>query len=150
MSRRSRPGTPGTPRRIGSAPCGLDGRPAGRNGASGREVDGSPSGQSTVADCQVLERAFSGTAEEALARAGPLDPYVRQVGGQSGICMAEGYAMAGETARALEMLEVAVDQGFINYPFLAKYDNFLEPVRRDPRGQVLLARVRREWETFDA
>ena len=50
----------------------------------------------------------------------------------------------------LEMLEVAVDQGFINYPFLAKYDDFLEPVRHDPRGQVLLARVRREWETFDA
>jgi TolB-like protein/Flp pilus assembly protein TadD len=63
--------------------------------------------------------------------------------------LAEGYAMAGAAEDAMRWLSVAVDRGYINYPFLARYDPCFEPIRTDPRFQLLLEAVRERWERFE-
>ena len=63
--------------------------------------------------------------------------------------LAEGYAMAGAAEDAIRWLSVAVDRGYINYPFLARYDPCFEPVRTHPRFQQLLEGVRERWQTFE-
>jgi hypothetical protein len=45
---------------------------------------------------------------------------------------------------------LAVDRGFINYPFLAGHDPFFKPLRREPRFKRLLEIVRCRWEAFEA
>jgi len=39
---------------------------------------------------------------------------------------------------------------WINYPFLSRIDPWLETIRGDPRFEALMARVRHEWEAFEA
>lgn len=63
--------------------------------------------------------------------------------------LAQGYAMAGVPERAVHWLAIAVDRGFINYPFLARYDPFVETLRTDPRFQELLEVVRKRWQRFE-
>jgi predicted Zn-dependent protease len=63
--------------------------------------------------------------------------------------LAEGYAMAGVGERAIHWLAVAVDRGYINHPFLARYDPCLEQVRSEPRFQQLLKHVRERWLSFE-
>ena len=63
--------------------------------------------------------------------------------------LAQGYAMAGVPERAIDWLAIAVDRGFINYPFLARYDPFFESLRGDSRFQQLLDVVRDRWEKFE-
>jgi non-specific serine/threonine protein kinase len=62
--------------------------------------------------------------------------------------LAQGYAVAGMPDRALHWLAIAVDRGFINYPFLARHDPFLKGIRGEPRFQKLLETVRERWEKF--
>jgi hypothetical protein len=64
--------------------------------------------------------------------------------------LAQGYALAGAPERALHWLEIAVDRGFINHPFLARHDPFLESLRSHPRFQKLMGTVRDRWEMFEA
>jgi len=63
--------------------------------------------------------------------------------------LAEGYALAGIEERALHWLAVAVDRGFINYPFLAQHDPFFAGLRGRPRFEALMRTVRDRWEQFD-
>ena len=51
--------------------------------------------------------------------------------------------------RAIHWLSIAVDRGFINYPYLAHHDPFLKTVRTDSRFQELVATVRERWEKFE-
>ena len=43
--------------------------------------------------------------------------------------LAQGYALARMPERAMRWLAIAVDRGFINYPFLAKHDPVFEGLR---------------------
>jgi tetratricopeptide (TPR) repeat protein len=49
---------------------------------------------------------------------------------------------------ALEWLEYAVQNGFINYPFLADHDHLLSNLRSEERWGTILARVKTLWEAF--
>jgi len=59
-----------------------------------------------------------------------------------------GYALVGETERALAWLDHAANMGFVNYPFLLA-DPLLEPIRGEPGFGLLAERVKRDWETFE-
>lgn len=63
--------------------------------------------------------------------------------------LAQGFALAGMPDPAMHWLEVAVERGFINYPFLARYDPFFETLRSRPRFEQLLAIVHDRWERFE-
>jgi tetratricopeptide (TPR) repeat protein len=63
--------------------------------------------------------------------------------------IAQGYAQAAMPERALYWLAIAVDRGFINYPFLAHHDPSFEGLRRHPEFAALMARVRDRWERFE-
>jgi TolB-like protein len=64
--------------------------------------------------------------------------------------LAHGYAMAGDTERAIDWLAVAAGRGFINYPFLAQHDPLLRSLRGSARFEALLQEIERRWQTFDA
>ena len=64
--------------------------------------------------------------------------------------LAEGFAMLGEPALAVHWLKTAVDKGFVNYPFLARHDPALEPIRKDPAFRSVLETVKHRWERFEA
>jgi TolB-like protein len=64
--------------------------------------------------------------------------------------IAQGLALAGAPEPALRWLQVAVERGFINYPFLARHDPFFRPLRGHPELQRLLGIVRERWEKFEA
>ena len=97
-----------------------------------------------------LAHALAGNAEgvnatvtpdiEAVATASDLFPRM----------LAQGYALAGVPERALHWLDIAVGRGFINYPFLARYDPFTQTLRTDPRFLQLMEIARDRWERFEA
>lgn len=62
----------------------------------------------------------------------------------------QAYAMAGDVAQAVHWTGVAVDRGFINYPFLSEHDPFLSALAGDPAWDALLGEVRARWEAFPA
>ena len=63
--------------------------------------------------------------------------------------IADACALAGRLDDAVGWLAVAVQQGFVNYPYLAKHNPHLASMREFPAFQDLLLDVRRRWETFD-
>ena len=64
--------------------------------------------------------------------------------------LGQAYALAGENDAALRWISVAVDRGFINYPFLAQHDPLLNALHAMPAYEALLARVKVAWERFQA
>jgi TolB-like protein/tetratricopeptide (TPR) repeat protein len=64
--------------------------------------------------------------------------------------IAAGYAMKGMPEPALRWLAIAVDRGFINYPFLARYDRSLASLRALPAFHELMESVRQRWAAFEA
>lgn len=60
-----------------------------------------------------------------------------------------GYSIIGEKEEALNWLEKWIDLGFINYPFLNKYNAFLENIRSEKRFKQFMKRVKHEWENFE-
>jgi TolB-like protein/thioredoxin-like negative regulator of GroEL len=62
--------------------------------------------------------------------------------------LAQGYALAGMPDRAIEWLAIAVERGFVNYPFLAHHDPFFAACRGLPEFQRILDVVRSRWERF--
>ena len=57
--------------------------------------------------------------------------------------LAQAFALADQRPAALRWLRIAIDRGFINYPFLARHDPCLKRLRRDARFQRLLRLTRR-------
>jgi non-specific serine/threonine protein kinase len=64
--------------------------------------------------------------------------------------LAQGFALAGEKEPAIKWLQVAVDRGFVNYPFLARHDSSFNALHGEPTFEALLAAARRRWECFEA
>jgi hypothetical protein len=62
--------------------------------------------------------------------------------------LAESYAMAGNTGRALAVVEEAVDKGFYAYDFMAKYCPFMAPLRGMSEYERIMAKARGRWEAF--
>ena len=93
-----------------------------------------------------LVDALEGRQEAALQRLSeidltPLDPH-------NIFHLSESFAMAGDTARALEVLEMSVDLGFFPYPFLNEYCPFMEPLRSLPGFAAVLEKARVKTEMF--
>jgi eukaryotic-like serine/threonine-protein kinase len=63
--------------------------------------------------------------------------------------VAHGYALAGMSDCAVHWLEIAVDRGFINYPFLAHHDPIFARLGGEPRFKTLLETVHDRWERFE-
>ena len=59
------------------------------------------------------------------------------------------FAIIDDKKEAIDWLEVAVNRGFINYPFLNEYDPLLENIRGEERFKRLMERVKYEWENFE-
>ena len=64
--------------------------------------------------------------------------------------LSESYAMAGDAARALELLEWAVDHGFYTHEFFAKWCVFLVPLRGMPEFDRIIAKAARRVAEFNA
>ncbi len=60
--------------------------------------------------------------------------------------MTDGYALIGRPDDALQWLRTAIDQGFINYPYLTEHDPFLEAISGDPRFRQMMDEVKPRWE----
>lgn len=58
--------------------------------------------------------------------------------------------MAAETARALRLLEHAVDRGMYPHRFYAEYCPFMAPLRGSPDFDRIVAKAQRRVEAFDA
>jgi hypothetical protein len=58
--------------------------------------------------------------------------------------------MAGDTARALELLEFAVDHGMYPYQFYAKFCPFMAPLRGMPEFDRIVAKAARRVAEFSA
>ena len=96
-----------------------------------------------------VAHALAGNRSDALAM---LTPQVETIANGTDVFprfLAIGYAAIHMADRAIHSLSIAVDRGFINYPFLAHHDPFMKPLRTDPRFRQLLATVREQWEKFD-
>lgn len=96
-----------------------------------------------------LAHALAGNRPAALA---VLTPEIEAIASATDVFprfLAHGYAAAGMPERAIHWLSIAVDRGFINYPFLARHDPFLKGLRADSRFRRLLAVVRERWEKFE-
>ena len=63
--------------------------------------------------------------------------------------LAQGYALVDMREQALRWLAVAVDRGFINYPFLTRHDPFFLDIRRDDSFRQLMETVRVRWKSFE-
>ena len=110
-------------------------------GRVGVALEGSVNGSYAL----FLKNALEGNAEVALSHATPemerairTDHFTRTV--------ADGYALIGRRTDAVRWIRIAMDCGFINYPFLAQHAPFLSSVRTDPGFQELMDELKVRWE----
>ena len=96
-----------------------------------------------------LAHALAGNAEDAHATMTQEIEAVATAADVFPRFVAQGYALAGMSERALHWLAIAVDRGFINYPFLAQHDPSFRRLRSEPRFQKLMETVRDRWERFE-
>jgi tetratricopeptide (TPR) repeat protein len=116
---------------------------AGRHAASCHEA--APENAYAVQVLSLVD-ALEGRQDVALERLAdvditPLDPHNK-------FHLSESFAMAGDTRRALEVLEISVDQGFYPYPFINEYCPFMAPLRSLPEFAPILAKSKEKTEAF--
>jgi len=97
----------------------------------------------------MLKHGLQGDKERALHdMTDDFREWCRGEGGWSSF-IAHSFALLNEKEEALDWLEHAVNQGYIDYPYFSKNDPYLENVRREPRFKKLMERVKHEWENFE-
>ena len=102
---------------------------------------------------QIVSLLAGASASPSTSETPAIDAMTEQIVATSDIFprfIADAYALAGDTDRALHWLELAMDRGFINYPYLAKHNRLLVSLHDDEGFQGLLERARKAWESFDA
>jgi TolB-like protein len=85
----------------------------------------------------------NGEARELLATVNttPLD-------GHNKFHLGEAFAIAGDTARALELVEQGVDHNFYPHDFIARHSPFMAPLRGMPEFERILAKAARRVADF--
>ena len=63
--------------------------------------------------------------------------------------VADCFALVNEADAAIDFLERAVEFGFINAPWLSKYEPFLENLRSESRFRCMMEAVRTAWREFE-
>ena len=101
-----------------------------------------------TAQLSALVDAAEGRHEAALATLTRVDRSVLDA--HHTFHLAESVAMAGDTARALELLEWAVDHGMYPYRFYAEFCPFMEPLRGMPEFDRIVAKAARRVADFSA
>ena len=97
-----------------------------------------------------LKCALQGDTDKALKAVSPeLKAAARCSDDMFPRMLAQCYALLNDKQEALDWLEIATRRGFINYPFLAKFDSMLENIRGEARFKQLMKRVKQEWEDFE-
>ncbi|HEX6203404.1 MAG TPA: tetratricopeptide repeat protein [Thermoanaerobaculia bacterium] len=59
------------------------------------------------------------------------------------------FAAVGEKDTALDLLANAVARGLLNFPLLAQFDPFLEPLRGEPAFEALVGEVEGRWKALE-
>jgi non-specific serine/threonine protein kinase len=96
-----------------------------------------------------LANAAMGHSHEAEAE---LTPQIEAIAHATDVFprfLAEGFALAGARQSAIHWLQVAIDRGFVNYPFLSRHDPTFEALRSDSAFKALLETARHRWERFE-
>jgi TolB-like protein len=96
-----------------------------------------------------LANAATGHPHEAEAE---LTPQIEAIARATDVFprfLAEGFALAGVPECAIQWLQVAIDRGFINYPFLSQHDPAFEALRGDSAFKALLETAKHRWERFE-
>lgn len=62
--------------------------------------------------------------------------------------MASSYALIDEKEQAMDWLQISINLGNFNYPFLNEYDPFLENLRGEERFRKMMAEIKVRWESF--
>lgn len=98
---------------------------------------------------QFLEHALAGEADAAHRAMSPEIAAAATAADVFPRMLAQGYALAGMADQAIHWLNIAVDRGFINYPYLSQHDPFFSRLRNDRRVADLLESVRERWSRFE-
>ena len=127
--------------------CALAGRTADAVKQATWMVEHAPALPYTVQLSSLLDGVQGRPAEASAALerlgAGVLDAHMT-------FHLSESYAMAGETARALELLDWAVEHGFYPAQFFAKWCPFMAPLRGSPEFDRIVAKAARRVAEFSA
>jgi TolB-like protein/predicted Zn-dependent protease len=97
-----------------------------------------------------LAHAATGRFREAEAQ---LTPQIEAIARATDVFprfLAEGFALAGKRELAIQWLRIAVDRGFVNYPFLAHHDPAFASLRGDSAFKTLLETTRHRCDQFEA
>ena len=94
-----------------------------------------------------LLHGMDGRREEALRLLSAVD--MTPLDAHQTFHIAESYAMAGDTPRALTLVEHAVDHGMYPYKFYAEYCPFMVPLRGDAEFDRILAKAARRVQAFN-
>ncbi len=95
-----------------------------------------------------FKHSLQGKKEQALACATDKLKKIGKTDEQLSWMLADCYSLVGEKEEAMNWLENAVNRGFVNYPYISKYNPFLKNIRGEERFKKLLERVKYEWEHF--
>jgi non-specific serine/threonine protein kinase len=98
---------------------------------------------------RLLQSSLQGNRAEEMSLPSQLENTVRR-DAQLSYFLADLNAMGAQTQAALRWLETAAGRGFCNYPFVAKHDPMLANIRDEPDFQRIAARMKEEWQSFDA
>jgi hypothetical protein len=95
-----------------------------------------------------LVDAVEGRHEAALAALARVD--LAPLDAHQTFHLCESFAMAGDTTRALALLEHVVDHGFFPYRFFAEFCPFMAPLRGSPEFDRIVATAARRVAEFSA